>query len=455
MIDRADLRLRAPLFALAILLLLLYPGSVRWQNLTREWPSRVVLGLVVVACLGALTGLSLTASGAFLLSIFFRLITFFVIVAISIQAIRDLRFLMAAYVVSLIVLAGIIVFLVGPTNVDGVQRVGATSMYDGNDLGVVFTAGLPFALLMTQAGGRWARLLGWIALIVVPVCIVMTASRGGFLALAACGLGMLFLIPNVSFFRRAGVLAAAVITMVVAAPEGYWDHMKTILNPDEDYNLTSDTGRVAIWTRGMGYVAEYPVFGVGPDNFTRAGWEISAVARSGLAGHGLPGLAPHNTFLQVWAEMGTVGLVLWMSIIVGGVVGCLRIRSRLPAKWLYGSEDQRFLYLVASYLPLSFIGFSVATFFTSHAYTGMFYILAGFLGGFHFLLRSEMRKPKPWLASAPVELDPRLGGDLRGFPAPEMGQPGQIQSSPIPLPSARGGRGRIDPKPLPPPWKRG
>lgn len=380
------------LFVLALLLLVLNPGSVRLKNLTQEWPSRVVLGLVAVACLAALTGLSLTASGAFLTSIFFRLITFFALVAISIQVIRDLRFLMATYVVSLIFLAGIIVFVVGPTNVDGVPRIGETAMYDGNDLGVVFAVGLPFALLMAQAGGRWARVMGWVALVAVPACIVLTGSRGGFLALAASGLAMLFLMPRVGVMRRIGILGAAVAAMAVGAPDGYWDQMGTILNPTADYNLTSDTGRMSIWGRGMGYVAEYPIFGVGPDNFVRAGWEISAVGRAGLPGVGLRSLAPHNTFLQVWAEMGTVGLILWLSIIYGGIVGCLRARARMPSRWLQGTDDQRFLYLLATYLPVSFIGFSVATFFTSHAYTGMFYILAGFLAAFHFLLRAERLK---------------------------------------------------------------
>jgi len=380
------------LFVLALLLLVMNPGAARLKNLTREWPSRVVLGLVAVACLGALTGLSLTASGAFLTNIFFRLVTFFALVAISIQVIRDLRFLMAAYVVSLIVLAGIIVFVVGPTNVDGMQRIGETSMYDGNDLGVVFAAGLPFALLMAQAGGRWARLMGWVALVAVPACIMLTGSRGGFLALAAVGIAILFLMPRVTVVRRIGILGAALVTMAVAAPDGYWDTMGTILNPGEDYNMTSDTGRMAIWTRGLGYVAAYPVFGVGPDNFIRAGWEISAVGRAGLPGVGMRSLAPHNTFLQVWAEMGTVGLILWLSILYGGIVGCLRARSRMPSWWLTGTDDQRFLYLLASYLPICFIGFSVATFFTSHAYTGVFYILAGFLAAFHVLLRVERRR---------------------------------------------------------------
>ena len=35
----------------------------------------------------------------------------------------------------------------------------------------------------------------------------------------------------------------------LAGPDGYWGHMGTILSPEDDYNVTSDSGRLAIWGR--------------------------------------------------------------------------------------------------------------------------------------------------------------------------------------------------------------
>ena len=47
------------------------------------------------------------------------------------------------------------------------------------------------------------------------------------------------------------------------APPGYWDQMGTILEPTEDYNWSDPIGRRQIMIRGMGYIAQYPVFGLG------------------------------------------------------------------------------------------------------------------------------------------------------------------------------------------------
>lgn len=443
-------------FGGALVCLALLPHRARFQNLWEEWPSRAMIALVIVACLSALTGLSITASGAFMLESFSRLLSFFGLLVVVIRSVNDLRFLTATYVVSLTVLVFIVIFVAGVSSFDGYQRIGETAMYDGNDLGVVFLVGLPLALLMAQSGGRVARWLGWLTLVGTLACILLTASRGAFLGLLATAGALLVLIPRVSIGARLAIPVIATAFILVAAPEGYWDKMSTILNPGEDYNLTSDTGRMAIWTRGMGYVAAYPVFGVGPDNFIRAGWEISDVARSTVA-RGLRNQAPHNTFLQVWAELGTVGLAVWLTVLVGGIVAPIRLRSRMPRYWLKGTPDQRFLYLSASYLPASFVAFATTTFFVSHAYTGMFYIFAAFLSGFLLLVRRELAKAplSTWSASqsgqdwttpssATASLsDPVYSGHPasfpsgRGIPLPQAGRSSRGPTVPL---AARKGR---------------
>lgn len=426
-------------FGGALLCLAIFPQKARFKNLLEEWPSKAIIALVIVSCLSALTGLSVTASGAFLLETFTRLLSFFGLLVVVIRTVQDLRFLTATYVLALLVLVYIVIFVAGTQSFDGYQRIGDTAMYDGNDLGVVFLVGLPLAVLMAQAGGRVARLLGWLAIVGIPICIVLTASRGAFLGLVATAATLWVLIPRMSLMVRVSLPVVGVLFMAVAAPEGYWDKMSTILAPQADYNLTSDTGRLAIWTRGMGYVAEYPVFGVGPNNFLRAGWEISGAARSNV-GLGLRDQAPHNTFLQVWAELGTVGLVVWLTILFGGMVAPLVVRARMSRSWLDGTPNQRFLYLAGSYLPASFVAFAITTFFVSHAYTGMFYIFAAFLSGFLLLARRELEqigtegrtrrtaRPQSMVQNGAVE-PPRVGPG----PAPRW-PTGTTPSSGIPLP---------------------
>lgn len=416
------------LLGAALLALALFPSSARFDQLGATWVSRVVLAFVAGVCLSTLTGLSMGASGTFVLEYFSRVAILFGLLVIAVVSLSHLYFLVSSYALSLLLLVFFVVFIAGVNTVAGYTRVGDTAMYDGNDLGVVLLSGLPLSLVLLRAGSPVARALGLSVLVAAPLCIVLTASRGGFLGLCAGVLAMLALSPGVSVFRKLGILVATATTVAVAAPDGYWDRMSTILHPEEDYNVTDETGRFAIWSRGLGYVAERPVLGVGPNNFVRAGWTISDVAR-GLAGRGLRDQSPHNSFLQVWAELGTFGLLCWLSIIVGGTIGFLRIRARRMRGWLQGTPDQRVLFLMVSYLPACFIGFSVAAFFTSHAYSAMFYVMAAFSASTLLLLRQELARP----TTGPGSRVPRT---VR-TPEPFHPRPRTVsEGTPIPLPTA-------------------
>jgi O-antigen ligase len=371
------------LFGFCIIYLVLAPQSVDFKNLTREWPSRMILGFIGVFFLSSFAGISINGSLTFLMDDFSRVLMFFFFIVTATRSVTELRFFIATYVVSVLILL-FFTFTSGESHqFDGYSRVGGTLMWDGNDLGVVFMVALPLAILMMRSGGRVERMLGIAALVGIPAAITLTASRGSFIGLAACGLGLLFLSPSISMGRRLGTLGAAVAALVIFAPAGFWGQMATIIDIEDDYNLTDEAGRVEIWKRGLGYVAERPLLGVGPDNFQRRGWSGAVVTRGSF-------LAAHNTFLQIWAEMGTLGLFLFLGIIVRGFWSLIRLRSRLPETWQDGSPDQRFLYLLAGYIPICFLGFSAAAFFVTHGYSVMFYILTAFLSSFLLLLRSEL-----------------------------------------------------------------
>jgi O-antigen ligase len=183
--------------------------------------------------------------------------------------------------------------------------------------------------------------------------------------------------------------------------------MDTIVNPSDDYNVTSETGRLAIWKRGLANLARAPVTGVGIGNFARAQWVYRVYTRDGTP---IRALSPHNTFLQVAVDLGVPAFLVFMSIVYGATVGFARIRSRLPRSWLGESAERRFAYLAASYLPVAFLGWSAGAFFVSHAYLVPFYALVAFAAGFLFLLRRELRSAGRD-ASSPAP--PRMGTPRR------------------------------------------
>ncbi|MGH2604138.1 MAG: O-antigen ligase family protein, partial [Dehalococcoidia bacterium] len=153
-----------------------------------------------------------------------------------------------------------------------------------------------------------------------------------------------------------GLLAAA------AANESYWTSIRTILHPAEDYNLTGEEGRVQIWRRGMGYMIQHPVLGVGAGNFPTAEGTISPLAARQQRGRGVKWIAPHNSYIQIGAELGVPGLVAFIGFIVT-VFGALRGAPAAPR--------------LAQALTAALIGFAVGAFFLTLAYHEMLYTLAG------------------------------------------------------------------------------
>ena len=103
-------------------------------------------------------------------------------------------------------------------------------------------------------------------------------------------------------------------------------------------------------------------------------------------------IAPHNTYVQVGAEMGIPALTIWLFLLLGGTVGLWRLRRRLPASWEHESAERKFLSDACLFLPISFLGFAVTSLFLSHAYTIVPYVIFAYLGGLHLLVHKELQK---------------------------------------------------------------
>jgi O-antigen ligase len=377
------------LTALALGLAVMRPKSVRWREVAASLPARSVLIFFVLLCAVAPMGLSVGASMNYVLNRFLSTIVFFVLIVVAIRNVGDLRFIVGSYVVSALILIYFGLFVFETVTFGGFARVESTNMYDSNDLGPLLCAALPMALFFAQTSGPRGKWLGYAVAIGVPATIAVTGSRGGFLAIIATGLGLLVMAPGMSFARRIGVVVAAVLAMAVVAPAGYMDKMRSIFDSQTNYNFTEETGRIAIWTRGLGYLAERPLSGVGIGNFARAQWENPTFTETGAQ---VPAQAPHNTFLQVIVELGIPTFLVFMSIVWMGVVSIARLRGRLPRSWLRESADRRALYLAASYLPVSFLGWAAGAFFVSHAYLAPIYVLAAWAGAVQLLVQRERAK---------------------------------------------------------------
>lgn len=386
----ARMRPGLALVALAGAYAWLHRRALTRDNVLNRWPMRRVLLLAAIACASAVFGISLGHSASFILASYSKTIVCAFLIAMSIRHARDLYSLVWAYVLSCGILAFFAMFVFDLSKPDNsyVTRLNDLYTYDSNDLGVVLIVGIALTLLlMVVARGvrRWALV---VILLEMSAAIARSGSRGSFVGVLVFAVAALLLANSVSAGRRVVMLTVVLGALVVASPPGYWQQMRTLLAPTADYNYSSRDGRRALIHRGVGYMKEYPVFGLGINNFSRAECTISAKVEPGVNGP-IRCTPPHNTYIQVGAELGVFGLVTWVSLIFSGIVSVLRLRRRLPREWRRGTETQRFLYAGTRFFPLAMIGFAVTSFFLSFAWMDTLYILVALVSGLYTSIRAE------------------------------------------------------------------
>jgi O-antigen ligase len=372
----------------------LNPRYLTRTNVLRHWPMRLVAALAVQACCSAVFGISLGGSATFILDTYVKTLAYAFLLAVSIRYVRDLYTLVWAYVVSCGILAFLSIFVFGISKASAsyVTRLDQLYTYDSNDLGVVMMVGLPLTLLLLTSARGTKRLLLVVILVGISATMARSGSRGGFLGFVAAAAAALILVKGVSLSRRLSVLAAAVIALAVGAPPGYWKQMRTILAPEEDYNYTAWDGRKALTERAVGYMKQYPAFGLGISNFARAECTISPKIAALKINGPIRCIPTHNSYLQAGSETGVPGFLLWVSLVVGGIIAPLRLRRRLPDSWRRGTESQRFIYNAASFFAVAMVGFAVTSFFVSFAWVDPVYVLAAFLTGLYTARQVEVEQ---------------------------------------------------------------
>jgi len=269
------------------------------------------------------------------------------------------------------------------------QDVTPVPGYDRNDLALVLNFALPFTLyLAMQSKGPQERLLLWGTSLAIGTSVLMSQSRGGFITLA---LVILFTMVRVKGVPLKVRLLPVVLLLgsLFFLPQNIKDRLGTMLNPSEDYNLTSETGRIQVWSRGMGYLKEHPLAGVGMSNFPVAEVTLSERARRG----GQTTLVvSHNSYLQVAVESGIPGLLMYLGILFSAGLSTVRLRRRLSR--IRGSPHADRWLLLADILTLTLIGYGFGSFFLSMAYSPMLPALLAMVAGFRYSVEIWIKRVK-------------------------------------------------------------
>lgn len=350
---------------------------------------------ITAALLGLLAWTAASVPGALHQGMAFRLLVDHqaksVILALlivgTVRGFRDLERLCLVYLGGAVVYASVVLtrFDLGGEH----WRLGGLYYYDANDFATFAVTAVPLGIyfLTTRHSGLW-RILAVAGVSAIVAAFVWSGSRGGFLALAAA---LVFLALRYRVVpARWRIVAVVVVTaaVIASASERYWEQIATLANPAGDYNVSGEQGRLAIWQRGLDYMLDHPLFGVGADNFAVAEGTISPLARRQDYGIGVRWAAAHNSLVQVGAELGVPGLLLFL-VVMGTALQAL---SRPPTQPSGPRRDAP--RALGQALSASLVGFGVGALFLSLAYAEMLYALVGLAGAFRKIARLDARRTR-------------------------------------------------------------
>ncbi|MGB0103082.1 MAG: O-antigen ligase family protein [Candidatus Sulfotelmatobacter sp.] len=229
-----------------------------------------------------------------------------------------------------------------------------------NDLALAIVLSLPFCLAFLLSAKSKVRKTAWcIGVLLMIAALFMTASRAGFIDLVVSGAVVLwhFGVKGKRFFLIAGVVLITVLSFAIfgnTVVQRFASIYKPASKAETDEALASYEDRRLAIERSFGAIERYPLLGLGANCF---------VTYSGLWRE------VHVSYLQVAAECGIPGLILYLLFFKRGFSNLKRLRRAH-----LDPETQLF----AGALHASLVGFVVGAFFAPVAYHYFPYFTVGY-----------------------------------------------------------------------------
>lgn len=228
---------------------------------------------------------------------------------------------------------------------------------------------VPLALGQILFSTRWVmRIVGALMFAVFMTAILLTASRGALVAVAA-SLALFFLILD-----RRTILPAAAIGVVLicgvalALSDTLIERFELIFSP-LDQGVSGDPaieGRLASWTVAVDLFLRHPLGGVGAGNYNLS-FQDTALDL-GLIFRG-EGRSAHSLYLEILAETGLVGLTAFLLMVFAAATGVLESIRRLRDAGLNRLARQHATF------GIGLVGYLVAMIFLHDSYPRLLYTL--------------------------------------------------------------------------------
>lgn len=197
------------------------------------------------------------------------------------------------------------------------------------------------------------------AVLLTVITVVLTHSRGGFLALCTASLWIAW--RSGKLFRAAFVLLALGMIFPLVAPKEVLDRLSTLSDPTKE---SSAAARFTAWSTALRMIEDNPALGVGMRNFhTRYPDYTDEISLRANASY-----VAHNSYLQIWAESGTFAFVVYLLLLFSVFAACRTV-------YRIGRSDPRLAWLLdyGRMMEATTVGFLVGAFFLNRGHFDLVY----------------------------------------------------------------------------------
>lgn len=218
--------------------------------------------------------------------------------------------------------------------------------------------------------------------------VIGTFSRAGLLGLGALAVTAVALTRR-PFLWGGGLLVGGALTLAVAPlPQGYLERMNTI-RTYEEVGEASALSRFHFWRIALVMVERNP-WGVGLRRYDNAYDQ-----HDDSAGYWGTGRSVHNSHLEVLAEMGYLGFILWIVLFIYAFLACLRLRYGAVSLPGLSDDDRKFYVTLATAYMASMFAFIVSGSFIALANNDLTWLTFGCVAITERLYRADVLALRP------------------------------------------------------------
>lgn len=177
----------------------------------------------------------------------------------------------------------------------------------------------PVVMMIIKSKKKYVKALYSILFIVTLCNIYFTGSRNSFLALVVGGLVISILY---SWYFLIGIGGIGVVSLLIQPVRG---RIFAI------FDTSLNESRVQLWRTALKMIQNHPIFGVGNGNFVGL-YDTYVKKYKYLAYENYSHYPTHNSFLKIESELGIIGGLSFVSIIIHSLIKIKNVISKIKDK---------------------------------------------------------------------------------------------------------------------------